>query len=159
MQTKPPPRKWKPKAAADVSYSSSSSAAAEIAEPVRNMTLASQEPPAGAGPGPGPRPAQLWLPRGYTTSAGDGPAVASASTSTSASVTEEWDGVATEKLSRLFKAAPQFEVDNNTFTEAQIRATFYPKFENEKSDQEVRACRQHLVVQFCRCLIPSRCAF
>jgi Zn-dependent oligopeptidase len=40
-------------------------------------------------------------------------------------------------LSSLFKATPHFEVDNNTFTEAQIRATFYPKFENEKSDQEV----------------------
>ena len=151
MQTKPPPRKWKPKAA-DVSYSSSSSAAAEIAEPVRKMTLASQAPP-------GPGPAQLWVPRGYTTSAGDGPGVASASTSTSARVTEERDGVSTEKLSRLFKSAPGFEVDNSTFTEAQIRATFYPKFENEKSDQEVRACRQLLVVQFCHCLIPSCCAF
>ncbi|EER96017.1 hypothetical protein SORBI_3002G066800 [Sorghum bicolor] len=133
--TKPPPRQWKPKAT-DVSYSSSSSAAAEITEPVRKMTLASQAPPAGAGPGPGP--AQLWVPRGYTTSAGDGPGVASASTSTSVSVTEERDGVATEKLSRLFKSAPGFEVDNSTFTEAQIRATFYPKFENEKSDQETR---------------------
>ncbi|XP_066389639.1 tRNA ligase 1-like [Miscanthus floridulus] len=135
--TKPPPRKWKPNAA-DVSYSSSSSAAVEIAEPVRKMTLASQAPPAGAGPGPEPRPAQLWVPRGYTTSAGDGPGVASASTSTSARVTEERDGVSTEKLSRLFKSAPGFEVDNSTFTEAQIRATFYPKFENEKSDQETR---------------------
>ncbi|GAB2222695.1 hypothetical protein Droror1_Dr00016818 [Drosera rotundifolia] len=31
-----------------------------------------------------------------------------------------------------------FNVDNTTYLHAQIRATFYPKFENEKSDQEVR---------------------
>jgi len=151
VQTKPPPRKWKPETT-DVSYSSSSSAAAEIAEPVRKMTLASQAPP-------GPGPAQLWVPRGYTTSTGDCPGVASASTSTSGTATAERDGVVSEKLSRLFKSVPGFEVDNSTFTEAQIRATFYPKFENEKSDQEVRACQQLLVVQFCHCLIPSCCAF
>lgn len=87
---------------------------------------------------PGPGPAQLWVPRGYTTFAGDGPGIAPASTSTSGTVTAERDGVASEKLSRLFKSAPGFEVDNSTFTEAQIRATFYPKFENEKSDQETR---------------------
>ncbi|XP_073108225.1 tRNA ligase 1 isoform X5 [Elaeis guineensis] len=42
-------------------------------------------------------------------------------------------------LTKLFKG-PQgedFNVDNNTFSKAQIRATFYAKFENEKSDQEV----------------------
>ncbi|XP_008652156.2 tRNA ligase 1 [Zea mays] len=135
--TKPPQRKWKPKAA-EVSYSSSTSDATELVEPVRKMTLASHAPPAGAGPVPGPGPAQLWVPRGYTTFAGDGPGIAPASTSTSGTVTAERDGVASEKLSRLFKSAPGFEVDNSTFTEAQIRATFYPKFENEKSDQETR---------------------
>ncbi|XP_077247868.1 tRNA ligase 1-like isoform X2 [Tasmannia lanceolata] len=31
-----------------------------------------------------------------------------------------------------------FTVDNLTYSRAQIRAAFYPKFENEKSDQEVR---------------------
>uniref|UniRef100_A0ACD5U8S5 Uncharacterized protein n=1 Tax=Avena sativa TaxID=4498 RepID=A0ACD5U8S5_AVESA len=43
-----------------------------------------------------------------------------------------------DKLSNLFNGAADFSVDNNTFTEAKIRATFYPKFENEKSDQETR---------------------
>ncbi|KAL5672163.1 hypothetical protein ACJX0J_016469, partial [Zea mays] len=38
----------------------------------------------------------------------------------------------------LFKSVLGFEVDNSTFMEAQIRATFYPKFENDKSDQETR---------------------
>ncbi|XP_047091861.1 tRNA ligase 1-like isoform X1 [Lolium rigidum] len=40
--------------------------------------------------------------------------------------------------SRLFTGAADFAVDNNTFAQAQIRAAFYPKFENEKSDQETR---------------------
>ncbi|XP_058202693.1 tRNA ligase 1-like [Rhododendron vialii] len=43
-------------------------------------------------------------------------------------------------LSKLFKSniLENFTVDNSTYSLAQIRATFYPKFENEKSDQEVR---------------------
>jgi len=42
-------------------------------------------------------------------------------------------------LSKLFKGSllENFTVDNSTFSRAQIRATFNPKFENEKSDQEV----------------------
>lgn len=42
-------------------------------------------------------------------------------------------------LSKLFKGnlLENFTVDNSTFSRAQVRATFYPKFENEKSDQEV----------------------
>eukprot|EP01018_Ginkgo_biloba_P015904 Gb_26327 [translate_table: standard] len=31
-----------------------------------------------------------------------------------------------------------FTVDKRSFAQSQIRATFYPKFENEKSDQEIR---------------------
>ncbi|GFQ02089.1 hypothetical protein PHJA_002352800 [Phtheirospermum japonicum] len=36
------------------------------------------------------------------------------------------------------KLLENFTVDNSTYSRAQVRATFYPKFENEKSDQEVR---------------------
>ncbi|CAN8311589.1 unnamed protein product [Cochlearia groenlandica] len=32
----------------------------------------------------------------------------------------------------------KFSVDKSTYCNAQIRATFYPKFENEKTDQEIR---------------------
>lgn len=44
-------------------------------------------------------------------------------------------------LSKLFRGnmLENFTVDNSTYTHAQVRATFYPKFENEKSDQEVRS--------------------
>jgi hypothetical protein len=72
----------------------------------------------------------VWVPRGYATSA------SSSSSSSSAAAAEQ--RIDAEKLSRVFKAAPNFEVDNNTFIQSQIRATFYPKFENEKSDQETR---------------------
>ncbi|KAF8395227.1 hypothetical protein HHK36_019169 [Tetracentron sinense] len=42
-------------------------------------------------------------------------------------------------LNKVFKGplGEDFTVDNFTYSLAQIRATFYPKFENEKSDQEV----------------------
>ena len=43
-------------------------------------------------------------------------------------------------LSKLFAGSlgGDFSVDTHTIARARIRATFYPKFENEKSDQEVR---------------------
>lgn len=74
---------------------------------------------------------QLWKPKGYATAAGPAAAV------------EVPVVKAPEKeasiLSKLFKGplGVDFVADNNTFSKAQIRATFYPKFENEKSDQEV----------------------
>ncbi|KAD4384472.1 hypothetical protein E3N88_24640 [Mikania micrantha] len=46
----------------------------------------------------------------------------------------------TVDLSNMYKnnLLENFTVDNSTYFTAKIRATFYPKFENEKSDQEVR---------------------
>ncbi|GJZ07019.1 tRNA ligase 1 [Tanacetum coccineum] len=38
----------------------------------------------------------------------------------------------------LSNLSENFTVDDSTYVTANIRATFYPKFENEKSDQEVR---------------------
>ncbi|XP_063937149.1 tRNA ligase 1 isoform X2 [Daucus carota subsp. sativus] len=40
--------------------------------------------------------------------------------------------------SAISKLLENFPVENSTCSLAQIRATFYPKFENEKSDQEIR---------------------
>ncbi|XP_051206911.1 tRNA ligase 1 [Lolium perenne] len=106
---KQPDQKWKPKAA---------SSAAPTAG-IQKMTLA-----------PGAS-AQVWVPRAYATSA------SSPSSSSSSSVPAE-HGAAADKLSALFKGAEDFAVDDSTFVDAQIRAAFYPKFENEKSDQETR---------------------
>lgn len=41
-----------------------------------------------------------------------------------------------------------FPVDDSTYSLAQIRATFYPKFENEKSDQEVICLHLRLLFFF-----------
>ncbi|KAK3126607.1 hypothetical protein QOZ80_7AG0559280 [Eleusine coracana subsp. coracana] len=131
-RTQPPPQEWKPKAAEGASSSSTTaSAAAEIAAPVERLTLAS---PAAARAGTGA--AQLWVPRGYSTSTTN--ASVASSPSSSSSVADAGHGVDSVKLSKIIKGAPDFAVDNNTFIEAKIRATFYPKFENEKSDQETR---------------------
>ncbi|XP_047337550.1 tRNA ligase 1 [Impatiens glandulifera] len=43
-----------------------------------------------------------------------------------------------KSIGNLSKLFDNFSVDNSTYSLAQIRATFYPKFENEKSDQEIR---------------------
>ncbi|KAJ7947775.1 putative RNA ligase [Quillaja saponaria] len=50
-------------------------------------------------------------------------------------------------LSKLLQGnlLENFTVDNSTYSHAQIRATFYPKFENEKSDQEVRTRMTEMV--------------
>jgi hypothetical protein len=49
-------------------------------------------------------------------------------------------GGAGDNLSTPFTGATGFAVDmdHDTFAEARIKAAFYPKFENEKCDQEVR---------------------
>jgi hypothetical protein len=60
-------------------------------------------------------------------------------------------GGAGDNLSTSFTGATGFAVDmdHDTFAEARIKAAFYPKFENEKCDQEVR-CRLPLP---CGCLL------
>ncbi|KAH6814067.1 RNAligase [Perilla frutescens var. frutescens] len=49
-------------------------------------------------------------------------------------------GTSAAVSSKLFsgKMLESFTTDSSTYSLAQVRATFYPKFENEKSDQEVR---------------------
>ncbi|XP_020676662.1 tRNA ligase 1 [Dendrobium catenatum] len=85
------------------------------------------------------QPRGVWLPKTYVTASEP---VASAAPSATALRTEKETEVSgAGSLSRLFQGqlGENFVVDNNTFSRAQIRATFYPKFENEKSDQEIRA--------------------
>ncbi|KAH7661894.1 tRNA ligase phosphodiesterase domain-containing protein [Dioscorea alata] len=73
--------------------------------------------------------------RGVSTASGSVDAAAGSS------VVTEKEARTAERLSKLFNRplGADFSVDGNTFSRAQIRATFYPKFENEKSDQEIRA--------------------
>jgi len=88
----------------------------------------------------------IWKPRAYGTATGpldvdaesktaDKGAAEAQGNSSGSSVAQE----ISPGLSKLFRTnyLEGFSVDNSTYTSAQIRATFYPKFENEKSDQEV----------------------
>ena len=54
-------------------------------------------------------------------------------------------------LSKLLKdnLLEKFTVDNSTYSTAKIRATFYPKFENEKSDQEVISLLSVIFINTC----------
>ncbi|WCJ41062.1 tRNA ligase 1 [Euphorbia peplus] len=79
----------------------------------------------------------VWKPKSFSTLQLEQlPAQPHKSMSTVAAVTAKRSG----DLSKFFKGnmLEDFVVDNSTYAEAKIRATFYPKFENEKSDQEIR---------------------
>ncbi|XXG44458.1 hypothetical protein AAC387_Pa01g4255 [Persea americana] len=94
----------------------------------------------------------IWKPKAYSTARGSvatdvhGTATDGIPTEiyTRANEAECRETASVEKigssLTKLFKGplGEDFTVDNLTYASAQIRATFYPKFENEKSDQEVR---------------------
>ncbi|XP_021734193.1 tRNA ligase 1-like [Chenopodium quinoa] len=85
----------------------------------------------------------LWKPKSYGTLSG----VTTAPENEVANEikAKEVESALSEKnnasLSTLFsgKILENFTVDSSTCSHAQIRATFYPKFENEKSDQEIRS--------------------
>ncbi|XVF19501.1 hypothetical protein REPUB_Repub11eG0115900 [Reevesia pubescens] len=74
---------------------------------------------------------QIWKQNSYGIVSGPNATAAAVDVQTEKSSVE---------LSKLFKPnlLENFNVDNSTYSLAQIRATFYPKFENEKSDQEIR---------------------
>lgn len=86
----------------------------------------------------------VWKPKSYGTVSG--PTAVEVDTAPVDQKTVLSNGTQTESagkpaavLSKLFsgRLLESFTVDNSTYSLAQVRATFYPKFENEKSDQEV----------------------
>jgi uncharacterized protein YutD len=92
----------------------------------------------------------IWKPKSYGTVSGG------------ATVTEvESTPVGSGSLSNISRAnmLEKFTVDNSTYAHARIRASFYPKFENEKSDQEVYdSCLCFLCFYFViRCYIVEIC--
>ncbi|KAJ8751586.1 hypothetical protein K2173_016834 [Erythroxylum novogranatense] len=128
---------WKPEATMD-----KPSPSLQVAEAVTNkMTSLSIAETTGQVPVSTSPPIQgnslvqkaILKPKSYGTVAG----------ATTAEV-EAQDGISKTKsnanISQLFRGnlLENFTVDNSTYSRAQIRATFYPKFENEKSDQEIR---------------------
>lgn len=86
----------------------------------------------------------IWMPRSYGTVSG--PTEAGLKSAPVDQVTvpgkvtqKESAGIPADVLSKLLsgKLLESFTTDSSTYSIAQVRATFYPKFENEKSDQEV----------------------
>ncbi|KAL4189279.1 hypothetical protein AMTRI_Chr08g206200 [Amborella trichopoda] len=92
----------------------------------------------------------IWMPKAYSTVSGaesveESTINVDSGTDTKSKNDKETDRkVVKNSLSTVFQrgirgpTGAEFTVDKNTYSQAQIRATFYPKFENEKSDQEVR---------------------
>ncbi|XP_019448698.1 PREDICTED: uncharacterized protein LOC109351630 isoform X3 [Lupinus angustifolius] len=138
-------QRWKEKPKADDNLSATrdaESAAATATENVRNR-LAVLHTADNSGT------KARWKPKSYGTSSGAAtPAETenkSATKVTGDNLPVHADVASTKKssntgLSKLFQSEllENFTVDNSTYSRAQIRATFYPKFENEKSDQETR---------------------
>ncbi|KAI4334436.1 hypothetical protein L6164_019131 [Bauhinia variegata] len=89
----------------------------------------------------------IWKPKSYGTASGNTTAEV-ANTPVSKMTVDNSRGKAevasgrnsSAGLSKLFgrKLLENFTADNSTYSLAKVRATFYPKFENEKSDQEIR---------------------
>lgn len=93
-------------------------------------------------------PMAIWKPKSYGTAASGATATEVENTPVGKVTGVGADVASTQKnnssnssarLSKLFRSSvlENFTVDNSTYAHARIRATFYPKFENEKSDQEV----------------------
>lgn len=84
----------------------------------------------------------VWKPKSYGTVSGSsaasevGKTPAVSQTSSSGDATPQKVGL---NQSKFFGGnyLENLTVDKSTYCQAQIRATFYPKFENEKTDQEV----------------------
>lgn len=96
----------------------------------------------------------IWKPKSYGTVSGATSIEIEKSKADQATIAKDGDGSITASAeksdtaaSKLFngKLFEDFTVDKSTYSRAQIRATFYPKFENEKSDQEV----MFLTLVFC----------
>ncbi|KAJ1381716.1 hypothetical protein SESBI_44901 [Sesbania bispinosa] len=150
-------RRWKEKTKTEAQLSAVGDAAATAAETVTNklagMRIGESSGQTGvqhANRGTAQGSMAVWKPKSYGTVSGataaeventpvgkmtvDGPGVG-------ADVASTKNGSSSSTgLSKLFRGnlIENFTVDNSTFSQAKIRATFYPKFENEKSDQEIR---------------------
>ncbi|XP_050370440.1 tRNA ligase 1-like [Argentina anserina] len=82
----------------------------------------------------------VWLPKSYGTVGGSTAVEAEVPAAAKSTVGLQQNGKSSSGASKVFKGnlLENFTVDNSTYSQVQIRATFYPKFENEKSDLEIR---------------------
>ncbi|CAI9105205.1 OLC1v1004078C1 [Oldenlandia corymbosa var. corymbosa] len=121
-----------------------------IAETSGGPSVSARVPQVGvvAHQNPVPRQTVSWKPRSYGTASGlpavevdQGSANQVAGETLENKAHTASNGVNNAVLSKFFggNLLDNFTVDKSTYSHAQIRATFYPKFENEKSDHEVRS--------------------
>ncbi|XP_026415558.1 tRNA ligase 1-like isoform X1 [Papaver somniferum] len=116
--------------------------------PVQNIASPLQF---GSVPSKEPSPVQgeksVWKPKQYGTVSGSTNFIVGAGNPyiTVTSINNQKDGAASAEKdsagsSKVVRGslAEDFVADKYSYSNAKIRATFYPKFENEKSDQEVR---------------------
>ncbi|KAH6787039.1 RNAligase [Perilla frutescens var. hirtella] len=80
----------------------------------------------------------VWKPKSYGTVSGT--TAVELDSAPGNGIQRESAGTPAAVSSKLFsgKMLESFTTDSSTYSLAQVRATFYPRFENEKSDQEVR---------------------
>ncbi|XP_027345379.1 tRNA ligase 1 isoform X2 [Abrus precatorius] len=145
-------RRWKAKAKTEGQLSAVVDAATTAAETVTNklsgMHIGQNSAKIGVHGS-----AAIWKPKSYGTASGgtvtevENVPVGEGVGANVAS-TQNASGIGTG-LSKIFRGnkIENFTVDNSTYSRAQIRATFYPKFENEKSDQEIRTRMIELVAK------------
>ncbi|KAK8994445.1 hypothetical protein V6N11_045534 [Hibiscus sabdariffa] len=99
---------------------------------------------------------QIWKPKSYGTVTGSNTTAATATGSaTTVDLQTEERSVELSKIFLESNLIENFKVDNSTYSLAQIRATFYPKFENEKSDQEIMIRMIEMVSKGLACLEVS----
>ncbi|KAI3917376.1 hypothetical protein MKW98_027295 [Papaver atlanticum] len=93
------------------------------------------------------KPSTVWKAKQSGTVSGSANAIVGAGSSdiTGTSINNRKDGAALAEKIRAGSLAKDFIVDKYSYSNAKIRASFYPKFENEKSDQEVRTRMIELV--------------
>ncbi|RDY09341.1 tRNA ligase 1, partial [Mucuna pruriens] len=136
-------RRWKEKAKAEGQLSAAADAAATAVETVTDR-LAGVNIDENSGKTAAQGPVSIWKPKSYGTASGTAENGAGVDASVASTQKSSRSG---NGLSKIFRGnlLENFTVDNSTYSCAQVRATFYPKFENEKSDQEVRSRMIELV--------------
>ncbi|KAK7404678.1 hypothetical protein VNO78_05634 [Psophocarpus tetragonolobus] len=143
-------RRWKEKSKTEGQLSAAGDASATSAETVTNK-LAGTSIGENNGKTAAPGSIAVWKPRSYGTASGGTVTEVENGAGVDASVpsTQNNSSGNRSSLGKIFRGnlLDNFSVDNSTYSRAQVRATFYPKFENEKSDQEVRTRMIELVAK------------
>jgi len=129
-------RRWKEKAKTEAQLSATGDVAAVTAAETVTNKIAGLS--IGENGGKTGAHGSVWKPKSYGTASGGAVTEVENGAGVEASVASAQKNGGSG-LSKIFRGnlLEKFSVNNSTYTRAQIRATFYPKFENEKSDQEV----------------------